>query len=333
MERRGCMKSINKINKVIIVRPYGYYGGTLVLDLLCRLLREKGIDARLFYIPDYPKKDTNLKKFWKEWLHDSCRFIFYHLFHSFFDRSKSKRAFYYRKKFDYSMKGLKTQYLPFFRNSRTVVVYPEVVYGNFLSANNVVRWLLYFNRYQDDPTAFGKNDLVICYRKVFNDLKLNPMALQVRLVSFDNNRYKQYNFGHREGNCYILRKGRDREDLPTNFDGPVIDYGTSDEDIVRILNEKEYCFSYDTQTFYTTVAAVCGCIPIIVLEKGKTKDDFIVENENCHKPGVAYGNSLEEIEYARNTRELLLQSLDFSKINEEGVDNFIKYINNKFNFR
>ena len=40
--------------KIVIVCPRIYSGGTLVLATLCKLLREKSIDARLFYIDKEP---------------------------------------------------------------------------------------------------------------------------------------------------------------------------------------------------------------------------------------------------------------------------------------
>lgn len=35
--------------------------------------------------------------------------------------------------------------------------------------NKTFRWLLYHNRFKNDTKGFDENDLVICYRKVFND--------------------------------------------------------------------------------------------------------------------------------------------------------------------
>lgn len=313
--------------KIIIVRPYGYFGGTLVLDLLCKLLREKGIDARLFY---FPMDAINAKHFWKEWIKNVTRYLTYRFYYSQLKHSSSLRASCYRKLYEETMPGLKPQVFPFFSKRNTIVLYPEVISGNFLKAKNVVRWFLYYNRFANKPEAYGKDDFFICFRELFNDWNLNPQGLEVTLSYFDNKIYRQYNFGQRKGNCYILRKGKSRSDLPLTFDGPVIDFGMDEEDIVRILNTCKYCYSYDMQTFYTTIAAVCGCIPINVLEPGKTIEDYMGNDEIAQRAGIAFGDSPEEIQFAESTRSQLLQRLDYSKSNEENINKFIQYVSERF---
>ena len=153
--------------------------------------------------------------------------------------------------------------------------------------------------------------------------------MKVTISYFDKEKYKQYNFGNREGNCYIIRKGHNRLDLPVDFDGPIIDYGTDEDEIVRILNNSKYCYDYDTQTFYTIIAAVCGCIPIIVLEPGKTKADYL-KDATYNTVGIAFGTSREEIEHAISTRDLLLKRLDYSDRNEQNINLFIQYTSDRF---
>ena len=159
---------------------------------------------------------------------------------------------------------------------------------------------------------------------------MNPKGLEVKLVYFDNLKYRQYNFGYREGKCYIVRKGRIRKDLPSEFDGPTIDYGMDEEEIVRILNTCKYCYSYDMQTFYSTIAVVCGCISILVPEPGKDLCDYKSEDEIRQRAGIAFGDSPEEIQFAVSTRPLLLQRLDASKTNNENINKFILYTSERF---
>ena len=179
------------------------------------------------------------------------------------------------------------------------MIYPEICYGNILGAKRVVRWLLYYYRFAEDNTAYGKDDLFICYREVFNDLNLNPKHNELHVVNFDSDMYRQTNYELREGNCYIVRKGSKRKDVPANFDGPIID-GLSESEIVSLFNKCKYCISYDTQTFYSSIAAICGCISVVVPEPGKTRKDYC-DDESGY--GVAYGFSNDELEYAIKTRE------------------------------
>lgn len=315
--------------KVIIVRPSGYSGGSLVLEVLCRLLREKGVDASLFYIYKEPGEDTKAGLFWMEWLLYNCKWELYRALCRIFSKLKNSRLKGWRPIVISPVGDVKKKHLPFFNKKNTIVVYPEKVFGNFLNATHVVRYLLFHYPYEENNAAYGAEDLFVAYREVFNSPQLNPDNLVIPFGFFDGNLYRQYNYGARSGNCYIIRKGSEREDLPSAFDGPVIDK-LSEEEKVNVLNACERCYSYDTQTFYTTIAAVCGCLPIVVPEPGKTKDDYLATGESpC---GIAFGETQEEIEYAQSTRHLIMRRLDSAAMNEKSISLFVEALKAKFNF-
>lgn len=211
---------------------------------------------------------------------------------------------------------------------KSIIIYPEYLYGNPLQAKNVVRWLLYYNRFKDVDGAFEKNDMVVCYRDIFNDAELNPTGVKLTIGYFDNQLYRRYNYGPRSGKCYILRKGKVRKDLPEHFDGPVFDDDMTQEELVKMFNEHEYCYSYDTQTFYTVIAAICGCKSVVVMEPGKTEKDYLGKGEAHY--GRAYGDTPEQLEYAEKTKELLIKSLDYKDRNEANVKSFIPVLEEKF---
>lgn len=314
--------------KIIIYNHWRYYGGTLVLSALCKTLRDLGYDARVIFInPSF---------------FGGCRYlgkqlvkIYYTLFKRYLKHLFNKLSILridevIPQTVVTTMEGVKIQYNPFFLRKRSIVVYPEFVYGNPLFAKNVVRWFLYHNRFVSEKNAFGETDLFIAFREIFNDLELNPENNVVTVNYFDNKLYRQYNFNERAGICYILRKGRNRKDIPSSFDGPCFDDNMSQEDLVKIFNEHKYCYSYDTQTFYNSIAAVCGCIPIVMLEPDKTIDDYLSEEERSKHYGVAYGNTPDQIEYAIKTRGQLLESLDFDEINRLNALRFVEIVERRF---
>lgn len=318
-----------KIQRIIIVRPHSASGGALVLAALCRLLCERGIDARLFDIHVEPTRRTKLWKFWSSWIKHILRFLIYPLLCRF-NNPNSPRYKIYQTFLREPIEGVKLQWNPFFSRKNTVVLYPEKVYGNFLKARHVVRWLLYYNPYPNDEKAYGKDDLVIAFRSIFNDEKLNPKGYQLQISWFNNQLYRQYNYGKREGNCYIIRKGANRNDLPTHFDGPVID-SLSEEEKVQVLNKCAYCYSYDLQTFYSAIAAICGCISVVVLEPGKEKEDYYSVADLENQDGVAYGNTPEEIKRALATCDKLLEKVNFVAHNAREIDIFLALLQAKFN--
>ena len=311
-------------NKIIIVNSREIYGGTLVLSALSKTLMDLGYDARIFYVHDFPSPNTNVARYWWSWFKYFIKSLLYPFVkHTGFAKTKRFKVFS-----NNPVKGIKEKKIPFITKN-TIVIYPEIVYGNFLNAKFVVRWLLYYNPYKGDNNAFGKNDLVISYRDVFNDETLNPHKHILKINYFDSNLYKQYNFGERRGCCYIIRKGCNRNDLPSSYSGSIIDE-FNEERKVEMLNNCKYCYIYDTQTFYSYIAAICGCIPIVIPEKGKSKEDYLGPNYIELSHGVAYGNTTIEIQRALETRHLLLKRISYKKSNEENASRLIELINHHF---
>lgn len=313
--------------KVVIVSPRQVGGGQIVLHILCRELSNLGIDAKILYVQGEGK--TNKQStfcFWFRWclynIRDFFRWISYS-FSLFIGLNVCYKDYFYEP-----IKYCKRKWLPFI-DKNTIVVYPDIIYGNILKANYVVRWLLYFNRFPNDKNAYGERDLFFCYREIFNDYQLNPECRTLWFQNFDFGLYKQTNFGERDGCCYVVRKGIERSDLPEKLSGPIID--DWDEELkVKELNKCKYCYFYDTQTFYTAIAAVCGCIPVVVLEPDKTKEDYLGNGE--HPVGVAYGDSEEEIAYAINTREECIRLLaDANNNNAISAEYFVKVCKEYFN--
>ena len=197
-------------------------------------------------------------------------------------------------------------------------MYPEVIYGNFLKAKHAVRWLLYFNRFPGDDKAYGKNDLFFSYSLKFNDPQLNPSYRICTIEYYNWELYKRTNFGERHGTCYIVRKGSNRPDIPKEFDGVVID-NLPEREKVEQFNKCKYCVSYDMYTAYSGIAAMLGCISIVMPELGKTKDDY-----GGPRLGIAFGFDAEEIEYAKSSVKALAESYrNLEQRNRENVRYFI----------
>lgn len=301
----------------VIVTTRSHSGGNVVLRELCQLLIRNGHKAKIiagYTFDDLYKPTSFLELVFKR---------FYGFLRSMIKKVQISLGL---KENLFANQKCPHKILPIV-DKNTVVIYPEGVYGNPLRAKKVVRWFLYHNRHPDDPNAYGKDDLFFSFRQIFNDYNLNPTCRLFTLSHFDSELYKQTNFGERSGCCYILRKGKNRKDLPKEFDGPIID-DLPEKEKVAILNKCKYCYDYDTQTFYTTIAVVCGCIPIVVMEEGKTKKDYL-GNGDCDF-GRAFGDSPEEIERAVRTRNERLKMLDFSEKNEKNIEYFIKEVSEHF---
>lgn len=311
---------MKKKPKFVIVTFRQGRGGTIVLHALQKYLTELGFNAKVLIIGFLPQDMFSYTNYLKFLYNDTKNII----------KSKflGKKAFNIPKYQEYvnvPIKKFKRKLLPFV-GKNTVVVYPEVMKGNFLNAKNVVRWLLSFSDFK--PGEYDENDLFVCYRKIFNDSKLNPNEYTLCTPFMDFDLYKQTNFGERKGKCYIIRKGASRPDIPKDFDGVIID-DLLEKDKVKVFNECEYCISYDSQTAYNSIAAICGCIPIIVTEKGKTRSDYLKDDDKNY--GIAYGFSEDEINYAKSTLKLAKKDYEDLMIKaKEETKNFVEICKKHF---
>ena len=316
---------ILKNTKYVIVSPRQKWGGAIVLHVLCKQLSNLGYNSSILYVDCFNYRQGHKLKFWIKYL----LFTFIDIFKEFCVLLFGEKNLIKNKSFigyvNLTVKGCKRRIWPFVGN-KTIVVYPEVIYGNFTHAEKVVRWLLYYNDYEckDD---YGEKDLFICYRDVFNDKKLNPSGLSVKCPYFNLDLYRRYNYKKRSGRCYIIRKGKDRKELPIKFDGPIID-DLPEEDKVAALNKYKYCIIYDLQTSYKGIAALCGCISIVIPEKGKSPADYRRESP-CN--GVAFGVSISEIKHAKNTQHLVKTAYENTNQRcEEDVRKFISICEDYF---
>jgi hypothetical protein len=309
--------------KIVIANVYSTTGGALVLSALCSTLRQLGYDATVLMLIRSSVNSEGYANFVipKGWLYIKC--ILRNFINQYFPESLALKINGHMT----WVRGMKYKQVRKV-DENDIVIYPEIIYGNPCGVRDVVRWFLYHNRFPEGTDAYGKNDLFITYRDVFNDNSLNPENRKVKLAFFDHQLYRQYNFGERKGNCYILRKGRIRNDIPSSFDGPVFDSDITEKEVVKMFNTYKYCYCYDTQTFYAKIAAICGCITIVVMEEGKTEKDYLASGENHW--GVAYGNTPEQIEYALSTREKLLNSLDFTESNKRNASYLVQLLEEHF---
>ncbi len=209
------------------------------------------------------------------------------------------------------------------------MLYPEIISGNFLNSKKVARLLLFHNKLYsqngDNTIGYDKNDLFFCYRDVFNDEKLNPEGRKLPITYFDFDTYKRYNYKQRSGKCYIVRKGNIRNDLPSEFDGVVID-DLPEKEKVKYFNSCEYCISYDTQTAYSQIAAICGCTSVVVPEKGKTRSDYRKNTGSVFDTGYgeAFGFSDDEIEYAKSTCDKLIEAM--KKTEQDSIESTKSFV-------
>lgn len=274
-------------------------GGVVVLHYLVDRLRSLNIDAYAMRVQK--KYPDNLPIFLKKLKHWN-----YHV----------------RKKFK-THPGMNVPVLKTKINNEAVIIYPEVVDGNPLGAKHVVRWLLHKPGFFGVGGNYADDDEIFYYAELSRDIDLKiPKDNYLHLTPLIQSDYFDYTSENRKGSCRLIRKGAAEGEVDLLYGGDAILLdGKSHAEIAKIFRNTKYFLCHDTNTFFFYLAALSGCIPIVVPQPGVTSGEWRKGAE--FKFGIAYG--VEEIEWAKKTRITLLEEVQKLKKNDE--KNLISFLN------
>jgi hypothetical protein len=208
-----------------------------------------------------------------------------------------------------------------FKMDETLVMYGETIWGNPLNAKYVARWILApigtCSNIENCKT-WSKNDLVYYFNSE-KKFDLNPELIgdiyKTLTCIYISPLIKNNHNNKRSGHCHTFRKNHMRKKfvrLHPNKSFEITRQHTQ-EDYVNIFNEKEIFISYDPLTFMSIIAAMCGCISIVIkvqdcssqLEWLQTTAvrQYVNEKKIERLYGIAYG--IDEIGWARDTIHLV----------------------------
>jgi len=201
----------------------------------------------------------------------------------------------------------------------TVVVYPEIISGNPFNARHVVRWILNTPGVIGGDGIYSENDLVFLYQPYFTVKQHHLIRGSMQLFTDDLGVY--YDQGlPRKGQGVIFHKGRHKPRIHHNPDALVLD-GVNRSALPTVLNSLHTVVSYDHVTYLSLLAALAGCVSIVVPDGISTKDEWR-EKIPCFKYGIAYGTN--DIEYALETRHLVRGHIEhLAHCNSSNISTFI----------
>lgn len=203
-----------------------------------------------------------------------------------------------------------------------IAIYPEVTCGNPFQARKVMRWILYNVRDYGEFGKFKPKDLIYKYAPFFSlrfdhevhgDLRANELNLDI----FYNKHLE------RKGSCYLIKKENHKEQIHPADSVMLDDYPDKggNEYLANIFNTTEIFYSYDTATWLSVMASLCGCVSVVM-------PNIDVDADAWHngfpyfKYGIAYGYN--DIPYALLTRHLLKDEL--LKIEAETIEQTKEFI-------
>jgi len=202
--------------------------------------------------------------------------------------------------------------------SGSIVVYPEIVLGNPLGAQNVVRWLLYRPGLRN-PYRFGPNEIFFRAGEMSDLPELTGGAPELFLWKL-NAAYRNMGRTDRKGTCFLVRKGVDKARIPETEGAIPID-DLPHEKVAEIFNRCEVFYSYDEASFYSQYAAICGCLSVVVPGLYRSRSEW-VQNHPIARYGIAYG--LDDLDHARATQHRVIDLLRAQE--EAGLETVRQFI-------
>ena len=103
--------------------------------------------------------------------------------------------------------------------------------------------------------------------------------------------------------------------------------GDPDHDYNKeVLQNTEYFWTLDTNTFFSLAAAMCGAISIVIPDETPKEKWFL---SRMFKYGISYG--YDDIDHAINTQSLIPNHLyNLEKESQQEVDKFVEFCYQKF---
>lgn len=195
-------------------------------------------------------------------------------------------------------------------DGKTMAIYPEVTCGNPFKSAHVMRWILYHVRTYDNHGMFGPNDLIYKYAPFFTLRNEQPVHGELRANELNLDIFYDRH-QERKGDCYLIKKGNDKEHNAHSEDAIKLDNYPSKGDFANnyladVFNRCEMFISYDSATWLNVMATLCGCVSVVIPDANVTPEQWQA-GYPYFKYGIAYG--MGDLKHAILSRHLLRQEL------------------------
>jgi hypothetical protein len=189
-----------------------------------------------------------------------------------------------------------------------IIIYPEIEPGNPFECKNVVRYILnkfHLPEYDNTISTWGGKDYWLYYHDLFYDNLKDKNILTILDSKLDL--FKDYKIDRNIESCHTYRKRSHERDIIVPIhpqDSIEIGFNTPDDTLIEIFNKCKRFYSYDTETYLSTLAALCGCESVIVPNTNIPAEEILHRRMTLGITyGVAYG--IDDIDNAKQTQHLL----------------------------
>jgi hypothetical protein len=204
-----------------------------------------------------------------------------------------------------------------------VVLYPEITNGNPHRFKHVVRWVLYTPKTTQFYEYKKSTDLIFKYSDLFEYKGDSKGLLTTWFIDYEcfTNRHTTRDVN----SCFLIKKKGAATIKHSNDSIDISNITKNWEEISNVFNRCKYFYCYDNECFWVTLAALCGCIPIVIPNNSDMSSVQWKTNFPWTKYGIAYGE--EEIDWAISSSHLVKSHcLELEKQNLKTVSNMIGVI-------
>lgn len=160
-------------------------------------------------------------------------------------------------------------------NRDAIAIYPEIVHGNPLHCDKVVRYILCTPGFWGGPATFPEDDMLVVYSDYWN--KQSGLNLPDEKVLFipDLIESEWPNMGKERKYNMVYRGKGTQPEVPINpppiklEQGQFLDGKEKQDDLRRKLSECHYFFCYDVASAIMPIALMSGCRLVLVSDPNK----------------------------------------------------------------
>lgn len=177
-----------------------------------------------------------------------------------------------------------------FENKDFIGIYPEIVNGNPMEAETIVRYLLnepgvMSNGIEPSPTTFDPTDKLYVFSELFNTIKADENH-KLFLPIINTNLFQNERRRIRPYKCVFVGKGIDDGSHPKECIPIDRNLAQDQVHLADFLNDCEVMYSYDPVSAMFEIARLCGC-RVVILNSKYTKEEF--EKYEPGMNGISFG--------------------------------------------
>ena len=148
---------------------------------------------------------------------------------------------------------------------RTIVVYPEVTFGNPLGATNRVRWVLNAPGFIGGPRQYDPDELVFTWSTDYVHVPKDRL-LTVDLV--ERELFNQDGAEERDADRFWIGKGANKgiplSPVTAGMEQITYEWPAEREDLAALLKRTRTLYTYDDKSQLNWEALLCGCKVVLL---------------------------------------------------------------------